>query len=263
MNRNESKALVIIASLIGLLLHTTKADAQLSNFIASTAGGVFLGGEQHNESIASSNNTNFALLTLTGDWDFQMPRQAGVTQSPSTGAMLQFIVGNLPVEIYTLNVYSNAKWVNGGGDDTSDPSIPQTDWTITAALHEQLQNSPDPSTDPLLTASIDNGSSNGNGYGVFTHQSPYAPTVILGAGLTYYLFLDNATTISIGNDWSDTTPTVVVTNEFGGTYGDTFTGFSASFYWVTVPEPSTLTLLAIGALGLTALRRFASPGIRS
>jgi MYXO-CTERM domain-containing protein len=52
------------------------------------------------------------------------------------------------------------------------------------------------------------------------------------------------------DDLAVTTPTVVVTNEFGGDFGDSFTGFSAGFNWATVPEPSTLTLAGLAALGL-------------
>ena len=55
---------------------------------------------------------------------------------------------------------------------------------------------------------------------------------------TYYLRITTDTQITNNNFGNQ--PTVVVTNEFGGTFGDSFAGYTVGFDWHDVPEPSTV-----------------------
>lgn len=100
---------------------------------------------------------------------------------------------------------------------------------------------------------------NGNGFssenGVAFNSSP--STYVLAANTNYTLevysntFFDNSSFISA-------VPTVTIGNEFGGDLLDPYyLGFNATFDWVTVPEPSTFALGALGLLGVSfaALRQ--------
>jgi hypothetical protein len=96
---------------------------------------------------------------------------------------------------------------------------------------------------------------NGNGFNtdgwVVLNSTP--STYVLAANTNYTLevyshtFFDNSS-------FNSAVPTVTIGNEFGGNLLDHFGGFTSTFAWVTVPEPSTWVIASLGLISLILFR---------
>ncbi len=194
-------------------------------------------------------------LSLTGDWDYKLPRSPGLGFVRVDG-FLTFSVGNVPVEVSDLVVSTHAKWVNGGGNSS-------TRTTSEARLEFYERLNPDDHTGPSIARFVqDTASLTGNGYQIVGPivtpgslnggVTPGGGVFVLSANTDYMLALSLVT--FVGNVTFDPlyTPTVSITNEFGGDLGDSFAGFETRFSWHTVPEPAAISLLLFGALALGA-----------
>jgi len=267
MNRTNFTrfGLVVVTIVVAaVLFQTPSAQGQITvgtPVINQVTYSTTIGNEVHNETATNNSAGGTVSLGLTGDWYVPVPVGAAGLAPELTG-ILPISVGNIPVEIDSFDFTPNAKWVNGGGNTTD----PVTKWTITATLYQQGATLPTGTAgppgygDPKVKTLTYTDTLTGNGIDIISNTSTtdYAPYV-LGSGLKYYLAIDDYTSITVGNGYTNSTPTIVVTNEFGGTFGDSYSGLSASFTWHTVPEPSTVALLALGSIGLVfAHRRFTS-----
>jgi hypothetical protein len=266
MNRKSLGLFIVtlfVLAMFSFVVFPSNALAQVQNIVAPTINqvtyGTTIGPEVHNETAANNSAAGTVKLGLIGDW--YVPAPIGVAAlHPELTALMPFSIGNLPVQISSFDLDVDAKWVNGGGNATD----PVTTFTITATLYDQQGTLPTgtagPSgySDPKVKTLPLSGTLTGNGFGVLTLDSTDVAPFVLSSGHNYYLAIDDYTDISVGAGYTNSTPTIVVTNEFGGTFGDSFSGFSTSFTWHTVPEPSTLALLSLGVIGLLARRRFAS-----
>jgi PEP-CTERM motif len=267
MNRtNFSRFGLVVVTLVAaaILFQTPSAHGQITNGATSTnyefsyTGGAgsllsLFGLTATGANAAGSNS-----LTLTGDFDDSLPSVPGQASIDIYG-YLPIAVGNLPVQISNFQLNVNAKWVNGGGSATAPNP---TRGSLFAAIYQQLgappvaPNNPGPGG-PQVTYSnaATVATIVGNGYQIapLTTTAGNPSTYVLAAQTNYYLMIDDHT-FSDNSMWDNTMPSVVLTNEFGGPL-DGFSGFVASYSWTTVPEPSTLALLAIGSIGLLVARR--------
>jgi hypothetical protein len=264
MNRKSLGLFIVtlfVLATFSFVVFPESALSQVQNIVAPTINqvtyGTTIGPEVHNESATNNSAANIVMLGLTGDWYVPAPiNVAGL--HPELTALMPFSVGNLPVQISEFELAVDAKWVNGGGNATD----PVTKYTITATLYDQQGALPTgtagPSgySDPKVKTLPLSATLTGNGLNVFTLTSTDLAPFVLGSGHNYYLAIDDYTDISVGAAYTNSTPTIVVTNEFGGTFGDSYNGFNASFEWHPVPEPTALVLLTLGAFGLLARRRF-------
>jgi hypothetical protein len=236
------------------------ALAQVQNIGA--AGGPLTGtnGTFTNQNgLASSTSAgNTVGVKLVGDWSFRPTRppatSSSVTSTVTDRVTLPFSVGNVPVRVDTLLIEYDAKWVNGGGRaPTSGLPTPTTNMSVEAVVYEGSLNGPRPflgfATAPTL---VGNGVRLFEGTaGAFTGDLPY----VLAANTDYLLALTVETNI-VASDYTESTPTITVTNEYGGNLSaPTFEGYAASFTWQTVPEPGAAALALLAGLGALPRRR--------
>ena len=199
-------------------------------------------------------------LQATGDWDLSLaPADVGQGDVYTEG-YLPFTVGDVPVQMSNFEVTVNAKWVNGGGD----AMVPATEAQAGVILFEQLGASPALGSDIIVAAA--NASQqpdfsvtlDGNGLAIYGPETTLGTpsTYVLAADRTYYLYVASVTHIDTTGFLPGNTPSITVTNEFGGTFGDSFSGMNGSFDWVEVPEPSTWALGISAAAGVAAFGWF-------
>ncbi|MBI3837541.1 MAG: hypothetical protein HY288_06370 [Planctomycetia bacterium] len=248
-------AVVVLAAAVTLLgeskvLGQIISGATSKNSSDSYPGAtLFINLTSTNTSGVTAGGRNFERLSVTGDWDYSLPRTAG-NGGVITENFLFFSVGNVPVEIRGFQLAANAKWVNGGGN-ANDPT---TEASVEAFLFEALGGAPNVFVDPQINVvSVDPAANlTGNGFQVYGPNTVFgnlAPFV-LAARRNYYLEIDGVTDISVAA-FRAFTPSITVTNEFGGAFGQSFTGYDVSFFWVAVPEPSTEVLALCAAVGLS------------
>ncbi len=192
-----------------------------------------------------------------GDWSLAMPRVAE-SDLVNFAGVLQFTVGNLPVQIQQMTFGVNAKWVNGGGT----ANLPHTSFSLDVKLNQALipgmifLNDPTildiaPTVNPLV----------GNGLAIHNDTFAATPGYVLAAGITYYFGVSIGTQIDT-TGFTSSTPSIAVTNEFGGNLSSgSFNGFQVDLQWQTVPEPASFVLGAIGcaAAGAFGWRRSRRP----
>lgn len=251
---------VVTSAMLFCLFSATSVVAQIQNVATTTSGGTFnytdLNGNPlpatptyFDTAAGSAFTPNSLALTLTGDWDYQLPQQAGMGVL-STFADLSFSVGNLPVLISFDELAIDAKWVNGGGSGTA-PVTTSGGNAIYAIL-----SGAGATTNSNTNGGVPNMDQTGNGYNIFsvpfTAISLFGlPSYVLPANSQWSMSLDVYTYIDYSG-YVAGFPQVTVTNEFGGPLGSNFSGFADSFTWQTVPEPSTWVTFAIGAAALLA-----------
>jgi hypothetical protein len=206
---------------------------------------------QNQSSVGGLVNTTMGLQYF-GDWSWSMPRADGNATIDSY-SVIKFGVGPLPVQVSNFNFVYNAKWVNGGGNST----LPATSINLFGAIKEQLGTVTNPSTDPtILGLGITDGLT-GNGLRILNSSaSGGSSNPILAVGRTYYLYIDDNTSINV-TGFGPFTPSITVTNEYGGALSSpTFTGFNAYFTGTVVPAPCAGGILSLVALsGLRRRRR--------
>ena len=231
----------------------TSARAQLTNGATFAGGNIgaspFVVSDSFNDQATDLSGANFDSLQVTDDWYLGMPKQGVSSGSVLVHGELPFTIGNIPVQASDFQVEYNAKWVNGGGTATN----PFTTWTVTGFLKYETGATPD-SSDPVVYQFGVTNSLTGNGYTIDTQSGPAPPPAayVLGSNSNYYLQITVNTAVTIDNTFTNQNVPVVVTNEAGGTFGDSFSGFNVSFDWHTVPEPGSMTMAVVAAASLTA-----------
>jgi hypothetical protein len=263
MNRTSfTRFGLVVVTLVAaaVLFQTPRVQGQITNGVTSTTEGDSYTGNGgynflYNLTATDASVAGQVNLKLTGDFDMNLLQSAGTATVDMYG-YLPLSVGDLPVQISNFNLTVNEKRVAGGGGST----IPnKTVGTVDARMYEQLGPIPaagDPFFIDATPGTAQVATFTGNGYQIAATSTSGAPSsFVLGAKTNYYLKIDDYTN-SDNTNWLNVYPSVTLTNEFGGTFGDGFGGDSVSFSWATVPEPSTIALLTLGALGLLARRRF-------
>jgi len=181
---------------------------------------------------------------LTGDACLTAPTVDGEIYEARVEFFREFTVGPLPVEIQgeSSNIDYELKIAVGGGNYGEPDAAAWAGGTI-------REVSPNPMT-LFPTTIFDVGCVNGNGWEVFAPlEEPYHVLCdwVLSPGVQYEFvtFLEMKV-----NHPTNIAGTCVATYEFGGISG--YEGVSARLSTIVVPEPSTIIMLAMGALGLLA-----------
>jgi hypothetical protein len=181
------------------------------------------------------------------DWNWQLPRN-NLSNYVSHGLYLTFTVNPLPVSVSSLFYSINGKWVNGGGNGVNPTTT--VNWRARIGEFVPFVGNVDvasltPAQPPSLV---------GNGLMILNQSDSVAANYVLAAGRTYTLAIDLNTYVDVSN-FAPTTPSISVTNEFGGPWAPSFGGMSVGFNWQIVPAPSTAGLLALAGLAATRRRR--------
>ena len=204
----------------------------------NTTGPVFFGGP----TATAVGGAGSESLNLKLDWNWQQTA-GGMADYTNNIAQISFTVGPLPVLIDNLNFEENAKWVNGGGTAGS----PITTWATQATIYQNGGNS-----NTILSTDFLKGTQTGNGYTVVDDGAGAGGGYVLANGVTYTLQVYVNTSVD-PSGLSQFDPTSVVTLEAGSI--STWPGFTGSFDWQTVPEPTGLCLMAPMSLWLLKRRR--------
>jgi hypothetical protein len=224
-------------------LFTSCSYAQLtfgapSTALSSTDVVTYFGGP----TATATTGANSVSLNLKVDWNWdQIPQN--LEENHNDVATISLIVGPLPVLVSNLQLTENAKWVNGGGTTAS----PITTWANEAVIYQVGGVSSN-----VLDTGYDKGTQTGSGYTMINDSSADNGQSVLAAGLTYQLQVYVSTTVD-PSGLTESDPSSVVTLDGGAASG--FPGFTGSFNWQTVPEPTTLCLMAPMSLGLLKRRR--------
>lgn len=254
----QALALTLVG-VIALAGDRASAQAQLGG-PASSYGGYsgmnLLPGSNINVQGLTSGNTISA--TYTGDVVTSLiGGNAPGTYSGSfvEGTIVPFTVGALPVRVGDASMHANFKMVASGGNGIEGGNDPIVTVNLVARLYQQVAASANILSDPWLSAIEFRQSYTQNGNGLQIIDDTYGPAhsgYILTPG-NYYLLQEIYITTSFTRTGL-VQPTRGMTLEFGGglTAG-TYSGFTYSFDWQTVPTPGAVALFGVG--GLATLRR--------
>jgi hypothetical protein len=161
----------------------------------------------------------------------------------------------LPVRIGSASLRANFKLVASGGNGIVGGNDPVVSLNVLSRLYQQTGATPAPATDAWLSA-IEFGkacSQNGNGLQVIDKTfGPEVSNYILTPGDYYIYQVLNVNSSFTSN--GGVQPLRGATVEYGGDLtSSTYSGFTYSFDWQTVPTSGCTALL--GVAGLVAIRR--------
>jgi hypothetical protein len=188
-------------------------------------------------------------FTAIGDDSYNLSAAAG-SGTLQTDAWVTYHNGlNAPLEISNFQLSSNAEWINRGGG----ASTPITSPTIYASiLPGDYTNAPTLSDLVGLFASIVPPSITGGG----SERSQTSIGTSLTSPSMYIIPPNQDYTVWImaytpfdNSAYGPSEPSVSIENQFSN---NGFGGYTATFSIAQVPEPSSIALLAIGAVGFAA-----------
>lgn len=229
-----------------LTLAGTSSAQVLVNFATSGASNSAFG--TFTSSPLNSSATNLPGVSSAGstwDWSWQLPR-GNLFGTVLHNTYLSITVGNLPVRIGNLFYSLNGKWVSGGGNAV-EPALAITPTFRLSELVPGIGG-----LAPITTISPTPRIMTGNNLTIFSDSVATPSGYILAAGRSYLLDFELLTQVSVTN-FTNTTPSITITNELGGDWSPGYTGVRAGLEWEVVPAPSAAGLLALA--GLTAARR--------
>ncbi|MEK6702727.1 MAG: hypothetical protein AABZ53_10720 [Planctomycetota bacterium] len=238
-----------------------RAQAQLSGAESSYGGynglNVLPGSNTWAQGYASGNTIS---ASYTGD----MVTSLIGGNSPGTyygqfvqGTLVPFTVGALPVRVGDASMHANFKMVASGGDGVEGGDDPIVTVSVISRLCQQVGAAASVNSDPWLSAIefTQSYTQNGNGLRIIDDTlGPAHSGYILTPG-NYYLLQQ----IVVSTSFTRTglvQPTRGMTLELGGDLtAGTYSGFTYSFDWQTVPAPGAMAPLATGGLAMLRRRR--------
>jgi hypothetical protein len=239
-----------------------RADLQLTAppivFGTNTFGLNFFPGT--NSQVSAGTAVNYVSSTFTGDitTSLQGSSSSGTYLGATTqGAIVPFSVSTLPVRIGDAALSANFKVVASGGNGVTGGNDPVVTVTIHTRICQVTSNVYQPASDPFVPSSefIQTYIQNGNGLQIVDSTSgPVNVNYVLTPG-NYYMYQELTITTSYTSTGApQLTPGMTV--EFGGTLTHgTYSGLTYAFAWQTVPAPSAVAALSLGALTATRRRR--------
>lgn len=241
---------VSLLGIVGLLLLGSAARAQITfiNFLPleTNAGPGALLTQGVMPDFFLSSDFDLIRTTLTGDADFLPRNNLHANTGYSLSAAYEITIGPLPVHLFEIAFAADARL------ETSDGTLdgPLTDLVVSANVADINDLGTAITGTGISTQILGDGVENIDG-------ALLAPPVVLAAGETYRVSLDVVLNVDIQMLTQDDNP--LITHQFGGL--SDFDGYQVQIRAAEVPEPSTWTILCVGAAGIggyRALRRRAS-----